>query len=247
MDYITAKSRLLESYPFGEIDLLSTVPETHNEPSIENGSQVCIAASASSSVRCSENVRALRGQNKMTADGEGNLIVVGRNTTFENSLIQVNGRNCAVIIGDDCRIRGLKIVVRREGSMVFVGSKTTWESGAIISESGDIVALGTDCMVSNSVVLRTSDGHTIFDAGTKQPINRSADVFVGHHVWLGNSCRINKGTRIGVGSVIGQCSIASGALEGNSIYAGAPARKVKEGIVWSRTTKYEDIPHQFIL
>lgn len=246
MVYETAKERLSASYPFGDIHLLDDVPAAHVEPTVTAGAEVHTAAAASSKIIFSERVTILRGKNKMTADGEGNLILVGRNTSFENSLIQVNGRNCVVVIGDDCRIRGLKIVVRREGSMVIIGSKTTWESGAIISESGDIVALGNDCMVSNSVVLRTSDGHTIFDAATRQPINRSADVMIGSHVWLGNSSRVNKGSRIGAGTVIGQCSIASGTIEGNSIYAGVPARKVREGIVWSRTPRYEDIPEQYL-
>ena len=109
-----------------------------------------------------------------------------------------------------------------------------------------MIALGNDCMISNTVVIRTFDGHGIFDASTKERINHSEDVFLGHHVWLGNSARVNKGARVGSGTILGQCAIASGVLDGNCIYAGAPARKIREGVVWSRTGAYEDIPAAYL-
>ena len=102
-------------------------------------------------------------------------------------------------------------------------------------------------MFSGSVALRTSDGHSIFDAETQQSINAPADVYVGHHVWLGSGVRISKGTSVGSGTVVGQMSIATRQLDGNSVYAGAPARKVRDGIVWSRTHSWDDIPDDYLI
>lgn len=246
MGNIILFDRISNAYPFGAIDL-PVRPETHTKPRIVDGAKGAVAAANGAAVLFTDGVSLLRGESEFTADGDGSSIIVGTGSTFENSLIRINGTRCSVIVGDHCRIRGLKIIVRRPNSMVVIGSRTTWESGAIISESGNIVAVGNDCMMSNGVILRTSDGHTIFDAATKAPINDSSDLFIGHHVWLGNSARVSKGARIGSGTIVGQCSIASGKLEPNSIYAGAPARRIRQGVVWSRTPNYEDIPPEFLV
>jgi acetyltransferase-like isoleucine patch superfamily enzyme len=94
-------------------------------------------------------------------------------------------------------------------------------------------------------VLRTSDHHGIFERSSGVRLNPSADVIVGAHVWLGNGCRVNKGTRIGSGAIIGQNAIAGGDVEANSIYAGVPARKLRDDVVWSRTEKIRDVPERF--
>lgn len=237
--------KIASGYPFGQIDLPPR-PGTHSKPSIANGAIGKIATANSAEILFADGVALRSGENKFTADGEGSLIVVGAGTTFQSALIQINGKGCKVIIGNNCRLRGLTIKVQGANSTVIIGSRTTWESGAILSESGNVIAIGNDCMMSNGVVLRTTDGHTIFDAASKKPINNSADLFIGHHVWLGNSSRVNKGTKIGSGTVVGQCAIASGELEANSVYAGVPARLVRSKIVWSRTQNYSDIPREFI-
>lgn len=245
--YDDALQRLKQAYPFGRIRLVEEFPASHTSPDVSKEATVQFGTGNGAKINFSGNIKISRGNNKFTADGANNLIVVGSGTTLENSLIQINGEGCVVVLGDNCRIRGLKIIARRVGSMVFIGSNTTWESGAIISESGNIVAVGNDCMMSNSVVLRTSDGHTIFDKITKEPINNSKNVMIGHHVWLGNSARVNKGSCIGCGTVVGQCSIVSSSLDAASVYAGSPAKKIRDGIVWSRTHRYADIPEEFLM
>lgn len=239
-------SRLLGLYPYGHIDLPET-PVEHNPPVIADGATGIVDMARGAEIRFAPKVSFLKGGNRFTADGKGSQVIVGTGSSFEGSTVQVNGNDCTVIIGERCRIRGLKIIVRRPNSVVVIGAGTTWESGAIISESGNIVAIGNDCMMSNGVLLRTSDGHSIFDKATRQAINAPADVFIGNHVWLGNSSRVNKGTSIGSGSIIGQGAIASGKLCHNAIYAGVPATIKRSNIVWSRTNNYEDIPPEYTI
>lgn len=231
-------------YPFGEINL----PDEDSEdlpPRVANAAKFRTATANGAKITLSEGVFFTKGDSKITADGEGSRVIVGKGVHFEGTVIQVNGPDCLVLIGDKCRLKGLTIAVRSPGSIVMIGAGTSWESGAIISQSGNVVALGNDCMVSNSVVVRTSDGHAIFDAETRLAINNSADLFIGHHVWLGNSSRVNKGARIGSGTILGQCAIASGTLDPNCVYGGVPAKKIKQGVLWSRTAKFSDIPVQY--
>lgn len=242
--YMAARKRLDETYPFGEVSLLQEFPGSGEPPVVSDGAVAHITPANKDDIRLAEGVT-LRGANTLSTRGRGNLLCVGRGTTLNRSRIQVNGNGCVVIIGENCRLKGLELHVTRDNSAVFIGSDTTWESGAILSGSGNMIALGNDCMASNSIMIRTSDGHAIFDRSTGSPINDPADVMIGHHVWLGNSSRVNKGTRIGTGTVVGQCAIASGSLDAAALYAGTPARKLKEGVVWSRTHRYEDIPERY--
>jgi acetyltransferase-like isoleucine patch superfamily enzyme len=100
-------------------------------------------------------------------------------------------------------------------------------------------------MFSSGVILRTDDGHGIFDLETEQQINPPQDIVVGDHVWLGNGSRVNKGATIGSGTVVGQMSVVSGNLESQCIYAGVPAKKLKQGVGWARHQNFDDVPERF--
>jgi acetyltransferase-like isoleucine patch superfamily enzyme len=238
--------QILQSYPFGQIDLPIS-PLVNMEPGIAAGATSRVTAARGAKILFHEGVSVRRGACAFSANGQGSSILIGPGAIFEGSSIQVVGKDCMVIVGKGCRLSRLKIVVGGETSAVVIGAGTTWESGTIIAKTGNIVAIGNDCMVSNGVHMRCSDGHAIFDAVTKEAINDPADVLIGHHVWLGNSSRVNKGTTIGSGTVLGQCGIASGVLQPNSVYAGVPAKQIKTGIVWSRTRNFDDIPKEFLL
>lgn len=69
---------------------------------------------------------------------------------------------------------------------------------------------------------------------SKERINQSKSVFVGDHVWLGQSSMLLKGTQIGSGSIIGAGSVVAGKqIPSNTAWAGNPVRKVKSGVFWS--------------
>ena len=242
--FLATYKRVIEAYPFGEINV-GQMPRGGN-PRVVDGADYRRATGDGAGVALDSSSVCSRGSNKATASGVDSVISVGAKSILENCTFTINGDNCAIIVGENCRLRGLTIKVSFPNSVVIIGSDTTWEGGVIFSESGNIVAIGNDCMASSGVMIRTTDGHAIFDAITRKPLNMAKDVFVGHHVWLGNSSRVHKGAKIGSGSVLGQSSIASSTLKNNAIYAGVPARKIRDDIVWSRSADYADIPAMYL-
>lgn len=173
--------------------------------------------------------------------GSDNLVTLGDDGKLINSIIRINGSGCRVIIGPNVKLKAVRIIIAKDDCLVVIGGGTTWESGAFICDRGRAITVGNDCMFSNSIRIRTSDGHGIWDKKTGHRINPPADVSIGHHVWLGNSSRVNKGAVIGSGTIVGQGAIASGRLEPNCIYAGAPARKVREAVHWTRDGDMEEL------
>jgi acetyltransferase-like isoleucine patch superfamily enzyme len=178
--------------------------------------------------------------------GDDNIIVLAPNVRLSRVNIVVRGSGNQIFVGAKTRMINTTIKAIGDGNTIAIGSDVTFESGTLLCERvGRSLILGDDCMVSNGAVVRTTDHHGIFVRRTGERLNAPADVVIGAHVWLGNGCRVNKGTRIGTGTVIGQLAIAGGTLEANCIYAGVPARKLQEDIVWSRSESLNGVPQQF--
>lgn len=90
-------------------------------------------------------------------------------------------------------------------------------------------------MFSARIEIRTSDSHTIFDIDTKKRLNKPGSVLIGDHVWIGKDVIVSKGVTIAKNSIIGAKSFVSRSLlDENCVYVGAPAKKVKERVGWTR-------------
>jgi len=178
--------------------------------------------------------------------GDGNVVVIAPGCQLNKVVLNVRGSGNLLYFGPETRLRNLMVKAVGEDNTVAFGRDVSFESGTVLCERGGrSLFVGDDCMFSNSIILRTTDHHGIFDRSTRERLNEPADVVVESHVWLGNGVRVNKGTRIGSGTVVGQSSIVGGTLEANCIYAGVPARKLRSDIVWSRTEGYRGVPKAY--
>lgn len=223
----------------------SIIPELkHVEPTPAENCSFVLSQKHGGEVFINEGVKIVGSHVRIYAHGRG-VILIGKNVTLRNCTFDLADDGTFISIGDNCMLANLNITTRKKNSIAVVGKNTTWESGAALNAHSKIISIGSDCMISSSVVLRTADGHSIFDASTKERINSDMNVEIGDHVWLGNAARVNKGVVVGSGSVVGQMSIVSKDVEENCIYAGVPAKKIKEGVVWSRYEEYEKIPEEY--
>ena len=176
----------------------------------------------------------------------GNFLWVCEGASLSRCSFHAHGNGNLIVVGPHARLKNVVLMASGDYSAVGVGAGTTWESGrGFASKNGRCLIIGRDCMFSNSVVLRTNDAHGIFDLSTQKLINPPEDVIVGEHVWLGNGVRVSKGSNVGRSSVVGQGAIVSGSVEAHSVYAGVPARKVKGGVTWSRSTDWGDIEEDY--
>jgi acetyltransferase-like isoleucine patch superfamily enzyme len=160
-------------------------------------------------INSAANIKSL----KIDIKGNGNNLEFEDNVLIENLSIYCEG--------DDCR---------------FCISGGSYISAAvfILAESGTSIKIGKNCMFAGGIEVRTGDSHGIFDVSSRARINHGKDVVIGDYVWIANGATILKGSNIPHGSIIGSKSIVSGALDfENAIYAGAPAKSVKQNVAWS--------------
>ena len=127
---------------------------------------------------------------------------VGENTFLAETAVLLGD----VTVGRDCSI-WYGAVLRGDVNKIVIGDRTNIQDGAVL--------------------------HTLYDKSPKpsQTIIGS-DVSIGHNATI-HGARIDDGVLIGMGAtVLDNAHVPSGciiaALEPNSIYAGVPAKKVKE-------------------
>jgi len=141
-------------------------------------------------------------------------------------------------------IRGVKGIMPNIGKGCFLA-----ENATIV---GDVI-LGNDCSIWFNAVVRgdvhyirigsnvnVQDGVIIHCTYRKAPVNIGDNVSIAHHAII-HGCTIHDNVLVGMGAILmdhvevnSNCIIAAGALvtkgtvvEVNSVYAGAPAKKIK--------------------
>ena len=104
-----------------------------------------------------------------------------------------------------------------------------------------LVSLGSNITISNDVQFLTHDGGVHVFRQVDKSIDRFAPIQVGDNVFIGYGSIILPGTVIGNNTVIGAGSVVRGKVEGNAVYAGVPAKKIK-----TIEQYYQDIKDEFL-
>lgn len=159
--------------------------------------------------------------------GIRNLTVNLVNANSSKSFLLNEGE---VILGDNVRIhKGFGIHVGK-GAVFSLGDNSYINPESIIICHSSIT-IGKDCAISWKVELIDDDLHTIYDTDDKV-LNPSRQIVIGNKVWIGAGAKILKGSVIGDGAIIAAGSIVTGVVDSNSLYAGIPAKKIKENVNW---------------
>lgn len=171
--------------------------------------------------RC--NIRVFGTENLIMIDGE-----------LYKTDIRVNGNGNLVIIGKECKLAKTNIVVRGNNCKVLYGNGTTVGGSYVVCQGKDnYVSLGQGCMLSENIDIWSSDSHPIYDESNRI-INYSKPIDIGNHVWLGKGVKILKGVTIGDNSIIGMDSLVTSDIESNSLNAGIPCHQIRKNINWDR-------------
>lgn len=169
--------------------------------------------------------------------GLNNVIRIGKNSFIKSATVRIHGNNNQLII-DDNVIIGPNCSFWMEGNncRIHIGSKTTVTRDVQLNcqENNMEISLGQDCMLSNSIIIRTSDSHPIYDRDTGNRINLPKSISIGNHVWIAPNTKIMKGSIIEDGCIIGSDTTVNSTIPYQSLAVGRPCRVVKNGVRWTR-------------
>ena len=138
-------------------------------------------------------------------------------------------------------------MLRVDAFDVYAGSRINVNMGAkLVLGSGymnhdcvidcfDSISIGHHVVISERVVLRDSDNHSIQDAGDTVS-DRSAEtapIVIGDHVWIGMNVIVLKGVTIGEGAIVAAGSVVNKDVPAHCLVGGVPARVIKTNVSWN--------------
>ncbi len=131
---------------------------------------------------------------------------------------------------------GVGSSIRSEGELI-IGDNFNANRNSFISCTRKI-EIGNNVLLGWNVSIRDSDGHMLIHNNIPQ--EPFAKVRIGDNVWICANAKILKGVNIGDHSVVAYQSLM---IKGNSIsgvlWAGTPAKIVKDNIDWSPDVKIQ--------
>lgn len=140
-------------------------------------------------------------------------------------------------IGKDVYVMpGAEIIVfkktknsQKEGKLILKDHSVIG-TGVNIRAAGGVIELGEYSGIGEHSVVVAANHSTDKDhLHIRSPWDENrTDVIIGRNVWIGaNSCLL-AGSRVGDNSIVGAGSVVTGEIPANEIWAGVPARKIKD-------------------
>lgn len=124
------------------------------------------------------------------------------------------------------------------GGEVVIGENTSFAHDLELRATPKTyIKIGNECLFSYNVSMRASDGHAIFDTQSEMCISHNNDVgiIIDDHVWIGMNVSILYNTIIGKDSIVGALSLVKTNIPNNCMYAGNPAKLIRENIKWDKS------------
>lgn len=168
--------------------------------------------------------------------GKNNVVVVGRKARLFNcKVIIIGDGNRLEINGGSTIISNTSFWMQHGANEIVIGHDTTIEGAHMAAIEGTKISVGDDCMFSSDIEIRTGDSHSIVDMAEQKRINPSEDVVIGSHVWLTAHVRILKGAVVPSNCIVANSAVVAKKFDKeNSMYAGIPAKHIKDNISWDR-------------
>lgn len=171
---------------------------------------------------------------KIVFKGKNNIFHAEEGVKIKDSVFIFEGDNSVVYLSKNFNTYLLNVTCYNNNA--FYMGENNYMNGklnVVLSEQKHVI-IGNRGLFSFGIWIRLADPHLIYDCNTKRRKNPSKSVFLGDHVWVGQSAMVLKGTKAGSGSIIGAMSLVSGKrIASNSSWAGNPARKLSEGVFFT--------------
>lgn len=137
-------------------------------------------------------------------------------------------RNCHVRLGKNVTLYP-GVMFQGEGD-IYIGDNTFIGNNTIIySEKGYKVIIEKNCMIAAMChIINTDHKMEKTDLLMIQQGTESANIVIKENVWLASNCTILKGVTIEEGAVIAAKALVNKNVEGESIYGGIPAKKIRK-------------------
>jgi maltose O-acetyltransferase len=118
------------------------------------------------------------------------------------------------LVSPGCWLTGTRLSV---GEGTYIGPRCMFDVG------GEQITIGRNCLLAMEVLIGASSHETRWPRA-----HSTAPVVVEDHCWLGARSVILPGSLVATGCIVAAGAVVRGQLEPWSVYAGIPARRVRD-------------------
>ena len=164
---------------------------------------------------------------------------VGSATGLSSATLTVREpAGCSVTIGDHSSIEA-SLVLEKAGAHIRIGSRTHVGGGTILGAAQSI-EIGDDVLVAFNVLITDHNSHSLCFAERRNDVVEwlaqrkdwtnvaMAPVRIADKAWIGARAIVLKGVTVGEGAIIAAGSVVTKDVPPWTIFAGNPARIVRE-------------------
>lgn len=170
--------------------------------------------------------------------GDSNTVDISEDSQLKNIRLRIIGHNNSFLIGKGSRLKNSRISIKGSNQTVIIGAFTTIEGCHMLCQERCNITMGSHCMISRGIEIRTTDAHSVVDIKSGKRTNSPGSVTIGSHVWLAANVFVSKNVRIADDCIVGAGSVVVKDLpEPHAIYAGVPAVLLRQGVTWNRGRK----------
>ena len=146
--------------------------------------------------------------------------------------INVGSSNTKVFIGPNTACHVTLELFR--SPTIFIGDGTTVGNARIIAGNSDVI-IGSDCLLSDEIILQSTHQHPIIDLSNSCIKNADRTfIHLEDHVWVGRRALILPNVTIAKGSILGAGSVLTKDIEPFCAAAGVPAKVISRSTSWAR-------------
>ena len=132
------------------------------------------------------------------------------------------------------------------GRYTYISSPNDWNKSSLDARywnTGNKLTIGSFCSFADRISLFLGGNHNFDNISTfpfhiidgsipNRSIERSnGDIIIGNDVWIGSRVMVLSGVTIGDGACIGACSVVTKDIPAYQIWAGNPARLIRQRFV----------------
>ena len=171
---------------------------------------------------------------KIISNGCDNEIIIGDFVRIKNSSIILHGNHNRIIIKDFSYLNQIELYSEDSYNEIVIGSHTSLCGKAHFAAiEGTKIHIGDNCLFSSDLHFRTGDSHSILNMQGER-INKSKDIVIEDHVWVGTKVTCLKGVRVSRDSVVAATTtLCKDYNIPNVIIGGVPGRIIKTDVNWS--------------
>lgn len=171
-------------------------------------------------------LRKFRKPKTFSLNGHANSLSVQQNTSIHFSVLVNTSHGGSISIGKNCTILE-NVILASYGGKISIGNNCSINPFCVIYGHGNLSIGNNVSIAAHTIIIPANHNYTDPNVPIRNQGLTKKGITIKDDVWIGAGVKILDGVTIGSRIIIAAGSVVTSSLEGNAIYGGIPAKKIK--------------------